>query len=384
MGNGNGNGQADADSWREEKVTVTERSHTFELPLPARPTQMIFDPGDVTLKSLKLDKPRPLWLRQLQAAPLGVDRILAANALGDQPSPEITRALGKALIQDQFWAVRAAAARALGKVQGDEARALLEAGRSDRHPKVRRAVAAALGEFLGDAIAGRLLSDWAEGGDPSVFVEATAALALGRCRAAGAVTVLPRLLDRNAYQDVIRWRALEGLGWCGDERAVPLLEAAYVPEASFQARRAVVAAMARLCEGTASARRARELLERALGDRDFRVRMEAASGLITLGDSRSIPALERAARAELDGRAKRRLREAVVDIVERGAAAEQSRKVGAEVERLRRELLDMRQRLEKIEQRGEESSTPAKRGVGRTNRRPRPPSRRGAKPGRRR
>jgi HEAT repeat protein len=196
--------------------------------------------------------------------------------------------------------------------------------------------------------------------------------------------VLPRLLGRDGYQDVIRARALEGLGHCADERALPLLEAAYVPEASFQVRRAAVAALARLAEGTPAARRARELCERALADRDFRVRMEAATGLVTLGDPRSIPALERAARGELDGRAKRRLREAVVDITERGASAEQARKVGTEVERLRRELLEMRQRLERLEQRGEEPAAPAKRGGVGANRRPRPPARRGAKPGRRR
>ena len=118
---------------------------------------------------------------------------------------------------------------------------MLDAGRTDPHPKVRRAVAAALGEFLGDATAGRWLSEWAERGDPSAFVEATAALAVGRSRAAGAVTVLPALLARDSFQDVIRARALEGLGATGDERALPILEAAYTPQASFQVRRAALA-----------------------------------------------------------------------------------------------------------------------------------------------
>ena len=194
--------------------------------------------------------------------------------------------------------------------------------------------------------------------------------------------MLGKLLGRNAYQDVIRARALEGLGATGDERAMPVLEAAYVPQASFQARRAALHGISVLCDGTPLARRGREALERGLVDRDFRVRMEAAAGLATLGDARAIPALERAGRAELDGRAKKRLREAVVEINERGSNTEQTRKLGGEVERLRREIVDLRGRLEKVEKSVEPPPAPKRESA--APRRPRPPSRRGAKPGARR
>ncbi|HEY0707672.1 MAG TPA: HEAT repeat domain-containing protein, partial [Polyangia bacterium] len=366
-----------------ERLNVSERIHNFDVSLTARPTQVLLDPGDVLLKSLKFDKPVALWARQLEAAPLGIDRLLAAKALASMPTPEAERALGRALIRDRFWAVRGAAAQALGKIRSTQARAFLDAGRADDHPKVRRAVANALGEFVADPVAGRLLAEWAKRGDASVFVEAATALALGRSRAANAVDVLSGMLDRDAYQDVIRSRALEGLGASADERALPILEAAFVPEASFQVRRAALNGITILCEGTPHARRARELLERGLDDRDFRVRMEAAAGLATLGDSRSVPALERAARAELDGRAKRRLREAVTDINEHGTTSEQTRKLSEEVEQLRRELFELRQRVTKVEH-PIPATTGSKRSEPGAPRRPRPPSRRGAKTGRRR
>ena len=147
-----------------------------------------------------------------------------------------------------------------------------------------------------------------------------------------------------------------------------------------------MAAVARLTEGTQHARRGRELVERALDDRDFRVRMEAAAALVTLQDARAIPPLERAARVELDGRARRRMREAVSELTEKGRPAEQARKVSEEVERLRNELGDMRSRLEKLEARpsraggngGSAASGPKEGG-----RRPRPRTRRGSKPARR-
>jgi aminopeptidase N len=369
---------------RDETFTVSQRSHAFEVPLPARPTQVIFDPGEVLLKTGKTEKARPLWLRQLAAAKLATDRSQAARALGEQPSPEGTRALRKALETDAFWAVRAAAARALGQVRTPEARDALLAGRADEHPKVRRAVAAALGEFRDDALAGEALATWAGDGDPSCFVEGAAALALGRTRSPLAVTVLPRLLARDAFQDVIRVRALEGLGATGDEAALPVARAAYTAATSFQARRAAVAAVARLAEGTLQARGTRELLETYLQDPDFRVRTEAAAGLVLLQDGRAVGALEGALRGELDGRAKRRFREAIADLQERGRPAEQARKLGEEVERLRGEVLKLRERLDKIEARPEAGSGGGgKPASGSPARRRRPPSRRGAKASRR-
>jgi aminopeptidase N len=373
---------------REDRLCVRQRSHSFELALPSRPTQVVFDPGDVVLKTLKLTKPRPLWLRQLAAARLAIDRVLAARALGEMPEPEVVRALGEALREDQFWAVRAAAARALGQIRTTSARALLLEARGQEHPKVRRAVADALGEFRGDEEAAEALATWAEGGDPSSFVEASAALALGRTRSPRAVTVLPRLLSREVFQDVIRARTLEGLGASGQEAAMPVIESAYRATASFQARRAAVAALARLAEGTLHARRIRERLEACLDDPDFRVRMESAASLALLADPRAIESLERAARRELDGRAKRRMKEAIADLQEKGRPTEQTRKLSEEVERLRNELLALRERLEKVEQvkaaeRAEGPPEPRKRVETGTARRPRPPVRRGSKTPRR-
>jgi aminopeptidase N len=371
----------------EQTLMVRERNHTFELPLPGRPDQVVFDPGDVILKTIKLDKPRPLWIRQLRAATLAVDRIAAARALAELPGPETVAALAEALKGDGFWAVRTAAARALGQIRSPEAREVLVAFRTDPHPKIRRAVAAALGEFRDDPEAGAVLARWAAEGDASAFVESAAALSLGRVRAPEAIAVLPTLLDRPAFQDVVRARALEGLGATGDERALPILEATYTGKARFQSRRAAVAAVARLTEGTQNARRGRELLERALDDRDFRVRMEAASGLVTLQDGRAIPALERAARAELDGRARRRLREAMAELTEKGRPAEHARKLTEELERLRKEVGDMRGRLEKLELRSNGVAGPngegGKKRPESSARRPRPRTRRGLKPPRR-
>ena len=363
---------------RDESIHIHERSHTFDLRLDGVPTQVVFDPGDILLKAMKFDKPRPLWGRQLSAATLGVDRVLAARALAEMPDAGSVAALRAALETEPFWAVRAAAATALGKTRRQDALDALLAARQQGHAKVRRAVAAALGEFRvdfdpGNARAAEVLEAWVKSGDASCFVEANAAFALGRVRSPRAREILTPALERRAYMDTIRARALDGLGATADEAAIPVVEAAITRAASFQSRRAAVTALARLAEGTASARRARDRLEACLADPDFRVRMDAATALVEIGDVRSVAAIERAHASELDGRAKRRFRNAVTQLRERGSGGEKVRKLGEEVERLRGESTRLRERVEKLEAQPPSSGTPSAPGSTPTPaKRPRP------------
>ncbi|HVU49184.1 MAG TPA: M1 family aminopeptidase [Polyangia bacterium] len=345
---------------RDEPVSIGEATHAFEFRLAARPTQVIFDPGDVILKTVKMEKPRPLWRRQLEAARLGVDRALAATALGGLVEPASVEALSAALKRDRFWAVRVAAARALGRTRRDDALAALVAGLDDAHPKVRRAAAAALGEWRGDERAARALATRLQKGDPSVFVEAEAALALGRTRSPLALEILPTLLGKPAFQDILRTRAIEGLGFSGDERALAVIRGAWRPHGAgvFLARRAVVIAAAELSAGTSFARAGRELVEDCLGDPDFRVRGEAAAALARIGLPEAVPAIERTLAAELDGRARRRMTDAIRALRDGARAGTETQKLREELDRLRTEQARMRERLEKLEARGNGAPPP--------------------------
>ncbi len=360
---------------QDVRVGIREANHNFEIPLAMRPTQVIFDPGDVILKSIKLAKSGALWRRQLAAAELGIDRLLAARALADLPDPANVAALKEALADDRFWGVRAAAARALGKTRRTEARDILIGALRDAEPRVRRAVAAGLGHYAGDETAGRALAGRLESGDPSVFVEAELALSLGKTRSPEALALLPRLVDRPSYMDLVATRAIEGLGQTGDERALPLIRDAWRPGAGWAARRAVVGALAELARGTGMARAAREAIEPHLADRDFRVRGESAVALGRLGLTDALPVLRHALSAELDGRARRRLNDAIREIDEATRPAEETRRLHDEVDRLRGETATLRERLDRLEWRL--ASTPPAPVP--KSKRPRPTTRRGAR-----
>ena len=330
-------------------INVREANQIFPFKLAARPEQVVFDPGDVILKTVKLDKSRALWRRQLAAATLGIDRMLAAAALAEGPDPDGVAALGVALDTDPFWGVQAAAARALGRTRRQDALELLLAARTIAHPRVRRAIAAALGEYRNDARAGAALLMWVRKGDVSLFVEGEAALALGRTRATEAVEVLREVANRASFQDIIRARALEGLGAVGGERAITALRDAWRPGGGFQSRKALVTALVEAARGTPHIRAVREFLEDRFDDNDFRVRGDIAAGLARLGDADAVPAIERTLAAELDGRARRRMREAITDLREGTKPGEQVVRLQDEVARLRAESTTLRERLDRLE-----------------------------------
>ncbi|HEX4622160.1 MAG TPA: M1 family metallopeptidase, partial [Myxococcaceae bacterium] len=151
----------------EHALEVADAEHVFYIPVEGAPTQVRVDPRRERLATLDVDKPSNLWLEELSKAPEARARGDAAVALGKDGSRRALEALARALLQDRFWAVQAACARALGNVRTPAAKAALLEGLGVSHPKARRAVVAALGLFRKDEEAGKALKKLCEKGDPS-------------------------------------------------------------------------------------------------------------------------------------------------------------------------------------------------------------------------
>lgn len=344
----------------DRAVELVDAQHVFHFDLPEEPTQAIFDPGKVLLGRVKTDKSEALWLEELggrsdeggAGATLAADRIAAARALGKKGSAAAQRALAAALEQDSFWAVREAAAAALAGQRNERAAtALLAAVRNERNPRARRGVVRALGELRHMAPVEQALAQLVRGGDPSYFVEAEACLSLGKVRSAQAGELLRAASQRESFTDVIRQHAYRGLAESRDDSAVSFLLEATAWGRVTQGRRSAVSALAQLMRGRRDreARTVREEIERLLEDKDFRVQSAAVEALSVIGEAASVKALRRMTERELDGRLVRRGKEVIRDLQEGGAAGEQLRRLRDEVEELRTQGAQLRERLESLE-----------------------------------
>ena len=272
------------------RIGVSEKEHTFYLPLPEKPLSVRFDPQNWVLKKLEFDRPKELLLHQLKNAPDALGRIEALQGLGKLGDAEAIRALTESLLRDPFWGVQAEAAKALGSVRAQAALEGLLLGMDLPHPKARKAVVQALGEFR-DEPAAAALSSVAERVDASYFVEAEAGRALGKTRSASAFETLERVMGKTSYNEVVRSAALDGLAELGEERAIPLA-LAWTRYGQAQATRpAAVTALGKLSKigNDKDKEEIRDALTRLLDDPWLRVKLSAMSALEELKDARASP-----------------------------------------------------------------------------------------------
>jgi aminopeptidase N len=331
---------------------ITEAAQTFFFPLDQAPSQAIFDPGKHVLAEVKIEKDLDLLLAELEGATEAVDRMDAARALGRRGGPQPIEALVRALGGDAFWGVRAACAEALGENRSEQAcQALAAAVATTEHPKARRAVVRALGAFRGNERAADALLPLVERGDPSLFVEAEACLALGKTRSRRAAAALRQAVDRESYRDLIRRNVYLGLAALRDDGALDLLREGAAYGRVLGGRRAAIEGMADLVKGRRDrqARDVRELCEELLRDPDFLVQLSAIDALDEIGDPAAIPELEALAARTLDGRLRRRSRETVRDLRESRHAAEEREALREELDRLRTRVIKLEERLDAAE-----------------------------------
>jgi len=317
---------------------------TFAVPLEREPALVRVDPAAYLLCTWNATFGAGVHAAQLRCDPSPIARIRAAKALAKDGSRVAREALAHALEHDPFWGVAAEIANALGSSKSPSARATLLSGAAHPHPKVRRAIADALGNWRDDEVASALL---ALRDDPSYFVAASALHALGRTRDARAFDALVAGAATRSWNETIAAGAVRGLGALADARALPVLLDAQRPERPEPLRRAAVGAIAELGTLVDAVRtQAVEAVESALRDRAYLVRVSAYAAVEKLGDARLLPALDRLATSESDGRLRRDAAEAAIRVREEQTKPAELVRLREEVDKLREESRTLRERLE--------------------------------------
>ncbi len=349
------------------RVQIDEPQQRFYFPLERKPLTVRFDPGGWILKTLKSELPAEMLRSQLARDPDVLGRIEAAEHLGKLGDEKSVEALAAALESDPFWGVRAEVADVLGSLRTQRALEALLAGLARaEHPRARRAIVNALGSFrlpeqpeLAERAA-VALSEVLAKGDPSYFVESAAASALGRTRSAGAFDTLTGALDRPSWNEVIRSGIFGGLAALGDPAVAPVLAEWTGSTRPIQARSAAAGALGalagdhRLDSGPARQQMVEALLA-ALDDPWLPVRRAAARSLAAMHETSALGKLDERASREVDGTVIRSMRLAAKAIREGKAPNDEVRQLRTDLDEMKEENRTLRQRLEALEARLEQT-----------------------------
>ena len=179
---------------QRQRVTLTEASQTFTMPLAARPELVNVDAEKFTLWQKTDNKPLAEYAYQYAHAPLYVDRREALDAaLAEQTSSPAARAVVLAALQDKFYGLRIAAIQGLkldNKAVTKAAAPLLRRlAATEADPHVQAEALVALG-LLKDKKDGKLLTSalnsqsyGVQGAGLQALGEVDAPMALARAQA---------------------------------------------------------------------------------------------------------------------------------------------------------------------------------------------------------
>jgi aminopeptidase N len=337
-------------------MDISERVHSFYYPVKDKPKQIIIDPDYAVLMEWKIDKPEPMWIEQLHHGTNIIQRIKAAQALGEKTTPKALDALGKALLNENFWGVQLEIAKVLGSVKNESALDQLLKGVDLKSTRARTGVARALGEYYKNDRALNALKNLLDDQE-SYFVASATAASLGKTQHDDAFTILQSGLKSAppSWHSIVQQGYLNGLAATEKEAVIDILLEYSKAGKPDELRRLVPGLLAKL--GKRYKKKHPEIkskLEKLLEDRSYRVRIMALIATKSYEDSSLIPTLRKIAETEARASYVRYAREAIRALSKKKEPKELD-SMKKSIEELEKENRDLKDKVSKIESMLEEN-----------------------------
>jgi len=341
-------------------VRIHEQEQSFYFPLEEKPQFISFDVGNNYLKTVTLEYPIPELKAQLEFDPDPISRIYAAEALTKKGGLEVVKALSSALETDIFWGVRAEVAKQLAEIKLNQAFEGLVAGLQDQQAHVRRAVVEALAK-LKTLESYQAVEKLLQNGDPSYYVEAAAAHALGAIVAPGedkqkeqqVLEVLNSLLAQRAgWNEVVRSGAIAGLAELKTSEAALNLIMEYTSLGVPQPLRlAAIRALGKISVGQSAANleRVLERLTDISQETFFLTQVSAVTALGYMETPKAINILQAISDRTPDGRVRRYTEEEIARIQKNIGPESTLLALRSELDQLKQQNQELRSRLESLE-----------------------------------
>ncbi|WP_395736074.1 M1 family aminopeptidase [Prosthecobacter sp.] len=340
---------------------VRKEAEDFYFHLPAQPELVRVDPDYTVLAKIAFNPPGPMLEKQLQSDVIG--RLLAISTLDDKHIDQ----LGKALREDNFYAVRAEAAKALAKIPEPKARAALIAGSSNQpDARTRRTIVQSLAALntpesketlwkmaqseKNPDILASIIETWgARPGEPEVS------------------KALRNYLAGTSFNHSIQLAAIRALRAQDDESAIPEVLARLPALNDLRGRDAGAAfdAVAFLARRPTNGQRdgVREFLSSKLSDPRHDWRLASTKALGTLRDPKALAVLEPMLRSSNDriDPVREAAAKSVQDIRADLESPADLKKLWDRVQQLQKQSEDQQRELDTLKKKSQAAAAPEKK-----------------------
>jgi aminopeptidase N len=279
-----------------------------------------------------------------------IQKIKAAQALGKKATPKAIEALGKALLEDDFWGTQVQIAKVLGSLKSEVALGQLLKATSIKSTKARTAVTSALGQFYKSDKAFDALSKLLEDTE-SYFVVSAAVNAIGRTQHDDAFDSLSKYLKScpASWHDIIEIGCLQGLAATEKEEVIDIAKQYLKLGTSDWIRRHIPGILAKLGKRyKKNYPEIRSILENSIMDNSYRVQQYSINATSSYEDTALIPALSKLAVTAADSGLVRDARVAIRNLSKKKQPKEID-SLKKSIEELQKENRDLKDRLDKIE-----------------------------------
>ena len=328
-------------------IVIEDDSESYYFQVPVEPKMVIFDKGDVILKTLDFSKTAGELVYELEHGDF-MTQVRAAQALGAKGTDARTvPALRAAVLGDAFWGLRREAALALGKVQNDAALKALIEGSESKEARVRLACAEAMGSYYRNEQAASQLESMIKN-DYAYGVRAAAVTAVVKTRAKNAGRICADALKQESDIGVVRNAALSGLADLGDPATMDRIKSYTTSGNPRVYRNPAIAAygkLGKLLEKDSERRRAAEFLYPSLDDWHLRTREAAIEALTAIMEPSSVDPLRRVAANDRVAEVRERAQKAA-DRIAAEAGKATARNNAADIEDLKRRIDTLERELE--------------------------------------
>jgi aminopeptidase N len=341
-------------------VRVHEQEQSFYFPLEEKPQFISFDVGNNYLKTVSLEYPIPELKAQLAFDPDPISRIYAAEALAKKGGLEVIKALSAALTKDPFWGMRAEVAKQLAEIKLNQSFEGLVVGLQDHEALTRRAVVESLATIKTEE-SYQAIREVLKNGDPSYYVEAAAAHAVGAIVATGenkqqqeqVIELLKSVLDQRAgWNEVVRSGAIAGLAELKtSEVALNLIMEHTTLGVPQPLRLAAIRALGKISVGqsTANVERILERLTEIAQETFFLTQVAAVTALGLMETPKAMSILSAIADRTSDGRVHRYAHEEISRLQKIIGNESTLQVLRSELDQLKQQNQDLRSRLENLE-----------------------------------
>ncbi len=344
---------------------VTEKENTFLIPVPGTPTRVEVDPEQAVLAEIKETKGRDLWAAQLLEGSTVPVRLRAARHFRSSKNEEDRELLVRALSEEKFWGVQTEIASALAALGGEKVREALLEGCRNSNPRVRRACMQALGNLPTDRHIAEFAAEVLRKVDPSYGVCGAAMMTYVKHKGKDAVAVLSPWLSRPSHNDVLCASALEAMAQTQDPAVLDSLLTYAKPGHPRNSRGAALRGLIRLASkgklNEEQGKQIQSLLIDSLQGDDMMVQAAVLNASTELGPLASVllPSVEKLSQDAPNERIREMAKQTAEKIRGQqksadGSSSGEVKQLRAEVERLKREQADLRERLKKLEKKSQE------------------------------